>query len=501
MNSPSTNTQNPNLIWNFRPDFPTASLPPILQNVIYAVKANTQAPLVLVVSSALAAISLACQRHLVVRRPNGLEGPVSLFSICIAESGERKSTVDAIFTKPIREFEIAQEKKFSKKLNEYFAELSAWKIEVKAVSSAIKKHKKQNECNVSLEEKLAEVLLREPRTPNKIKLLYSDTTPEALQYGLSENGKSAGIFADEGGIFFDGYGKGGLPAYNALWSGSSINVARRSMVSFTLENARLTMSVMVQEKVFQKYLAQHGDLARSNGFFARCLVTYPCTTQGTRFLQNQLPLTEPIDTLHKRLTEILEHNEKTDVGMITLIFSGDAAQRWIEIYNQIEGRLGPNGYFADMKDFAAKMAENIARVAALFHYLENDDGEISLVNVNRAIDVICWYAEEFRQLFVPPPSIPAEQSDASVLQHWLTQVVGMQGCRIVKKNSVLKLGPYSLRSKKRLDAAIEYLAVQNKLVLYLGDRFGNMRFDGKTTWIDFNGMCQQFTPVGNKYLS
>ncbi|MFZ6758144.1 YfjI family protein [Undibacterium sp. Ji50W] len=490
MNSFNTNIQDKNLIRNFRPDFPIGSLPPILQNVVSAVKANTQAPLSLVASSALAAISLACQRIIVVRRPNGMEGPVSLYLIGIAESGERKSTVDSFFTKPIRQYEIALAKKFSKKLDEHFAELNAWKIEVKAVSSAIKKQKKQGACTVLLEQKIAEVLLREPHVPSQIKLLYSDTTPEALQHGLAENGKSAGIFADEGGIFFDGYGKGGLPIYNALWSGTPIDVARRSTVSFTLEDARLTMTLMVQEKVFQKYLSQYGDLARSNGFFARCLLTHPYTTQGTRFLQNQLPLEEPINAFNARLTEILESNDTTEVGSLTLKFSCDAGIRWIEIYNHIEAQLGPYGLYADMKDFAAKMAENIARIAALFHYFEGNVGDISLKDVNSASDIVFWYAEEFKRIFVPLPQIPEVERDANELESWLINKVGAHGWRSVRKNIILKTGPNSLRSKGRLDAAIEQLIQQNKVFLFQCDKYGNPCFDGKTTWIDFNGLYQ-----------
>lgn len=488
-------THNPNSLWAYRQDFPIGSLPPTLNHAVLAVKANIQAPTALIVSSALAAISLACQNRLIVRRASGLEGPVSLYFICIAESGERKSTIDAIFTGAIREFEIKQAKKSNERLTIYIAKKNAWKIENKTITTAIKKQKKIGACTELLEKDLADILLREPHPPSSFKLIYADTTPEALQYGLSENGKSAGIFADEGGIFFDGYGKSGLPVYNSLWSGSPIDVARRSSTSFTLDNARLTMSLMVQEKVFQEYVARHGDLARSNGFFARCLVAYPETTQGTRFLQNQMPLEEPIDAYNSRISEILEHNDENELENLVLKFSPDAGIRWIEIYNLIEEGLRPYGYYVDMRDFASKMAENIARIAALFHYFEGDDGDISLGNVDRAYEIMRWYAEEFRRLFVPPPAIPEAQRDANVLEFWLRNTVGIHGVRLVKKNMVMKLGPNSLRKKVPLDAAIEQLALQNKVVLFLGDKFGNPQFDGRTTWIGFHNLYQYFRPI------
>jgi hypothetical protein len=40
--------------------------------------------------------------------------------------------------------------------------------------------------------------------------------------------------------------------------------------------------------------------------------------------------------------------------------------------------MGLLGTLSDFKDYASKMAENMARVAALLHYFNGDDGDISL---------------------------------------------------------------------------------------------------------------------------
>lgn len=68
-----------------------------------------EAPAALIASSALAAASLATQTEFNVERDVGLDGPISLYFITIAESGERKSAVDRLFFKAAREFENAQE--------------------------------------------------------------------------------------------------------------------------------------------------------------------------------------------------------------------------------------------------------------------------------------------------------------------------------------------------------------------------------------------------------
>lgn len=85
--------------------FPVHALPELVRNAVNEVNRNIQAPMALIASSALSAISLSCQHAVDVLRPNGLVTPVSLALMVIAESGERKTTVDRIFTKAIQEYQ------------------------------------------------------------------------------------------------------------------------------------------------------------------------------------------------------------------------------------------------------------------------------------------------------------------------------------------------------------------------------------------------------------
>jgi len=67
-----------------------------------------QGTLPLVASSALAALSLAVQARVDVKRADKLQGPVGLFLLTIADSGERKSTCDGFFTSAIRKYQQDQ---------------------------------------------------------------------------------------------------------------------------------------------------------------------------------------------------------------------------------------------------------------------------------------------------------------------------------------------------------------------------------------------------------
>lgn len=75
---------------------------PLLKDMLIEVAEATQAPLELVLASALSTISLLCQPLIDVERPGKMIGPVSLMVISIAQSGERKSTVESMFMGAVR---------------------------------------------------------------------------------------------------------------------------------------------------------------------------------------------------------------------------------------------------------------------------------------------------------------------------------------------------------------------------------------------------------------
>ena len=56
-------------------------------------------------TTALGAMAMACQGGIDVAYPNGHVVPVSLYLLTIANSGERKTALEAWFFKPIRDFQ------------------------------------------------------------------------------------------------------------------------------------------------------------------------------------------------------------------------------------------------------------------------------------------------------------------------------------------------------------------------------------------------------------
>ncbi|MFL3463287.1 DUF3987 domain-containing protein, partial [Escherichia coli] len=90
-------------------------------------------------TSALTAISIACQNQIDVCRPGNLHGPVNLYSLILADSGERKTTVDKVFMKAfyLRDEALADE--YAKLVENYSTEKEIWEQKQKALESKFHK--------------------------------------------------------------------------------------------------------------------------------------------------------------------------------------------------------------------------------------------------------------------------------------------------------------------------------------------------------------------------
>ncbi|MDT0602543.1 DUF3987 domain-containing protein [Thalassotalea castellviae] len=86
-------------------------------------EAITKAPKPMVYLTAIGSVSAALQGLVNVELPSGGIRPVSMWGMTIAESGERKSTVDNIFSKGIESFISESTKEHKRMLRKYELEL------------------------------------------------------------------------------------------------------------------------------------------------------------------------------------------------------------------------------------------------------------------------------------------------------------------------------------------------------------------------------------------
>jgi len=453
--------------------YPLDALPDTIRAAVEEVAGFVKAPVPLVASSALAALSLASQAHADVRRDEILSAPVGLFMLTIADSGERKSQADKMFTKPILDYQDAQAEIAKPLIKDYRAAFSAWEAEREGILSSIRAAAKAGKSVDKLRGDLAELERDKPEPPRVPKLIREDATPEGLAKKLQKEWPSAGVVSNEAGIVFGAHGMNresvmrNLALLNKLWDGGRYQADRSDEErNRDVRGARLTMGLMIQESTLRAFFDASKGLARGTGFLARFLVAWPGSTMGTRFYTPPVSGSPALSAFNRRITALLNQPVPIDDdGILTppmLPLTTEAQAAWIEYHDAIEKELASGGELYDVRDVASKSADNAARLAALFQMFEGAGGAIGADAFEGASRITAWHLNEARRFF-GELALPAELADAARLDSWLIEHCRQERTHMVGKNHVRQHGP--LRDGARLDAAIRELAGLDRLQL------------------------------------
>lgn len=389
--------------------YPLDALGPILGQAAKRLAYHVQVPEGMAGQSVLAAASLIAQAHINVQRGNIGSGPVSLFCLSVAESGDRKSTVDRLALAPVRFYEAERLKEIPKKETDYRVELQAWTIRYNKVLKLYDKADREmdDETFIELTEKLLKLEEKKPIPPPRANITFSEPTAEGIFKHYTQGDPSAGLFSDEGISFFGGHGmneesKGrSIHILSKLWDGDPITRTRAAEgESSTLVGRRLSSHLMVQPIVAAKVLSD--KLLQGQGFLARFLICHEESIAGMRLLAGR-DLTKgaqndpSIGKYWEKITELLNRppqiNEETgELELSTSMLIGDAFDAWCALHDGIENQIKANGLFVDIKPFASKAAENAARIAAILAFVDGYEHPL-VEHVERAGILIAYYLE------------------------------------------------------------------------------------------------------------
>ncbi|WP_158695502.1 DUF3987 domain-containing protein, partial [Cronobacter malonaticus] len=278
-----------------------------------------------------------------------------------------------------------------------------------------------------------------------------------LKDHLSGEGRSVGILSDEGGVVFGGSALNNPSLINTIWSGGDVHIDRKNRAPVTISDARLTLSIMVQQNLLNTFQRSNNKIAKDSGFNARCLFSHPVSTQGYRQIYNPVISREHMPIFNGRIKELILsglHNDR-----VLLQFSPAAASAWIDWYNFIETQMASTGELFNIRDCASKIAENTARIAALMHFFRGDEGDITLIAMDAAEKISTWYLEEYQHFF----SSSNNSNDENELFDWIIHYCRYHGLARLKKNIILQYGPVRLRSKKTIEPLLNNLAYTQKI--------------------------------------
>jgi len=452
--------------------YPIDALPGLIRDAVLEVAGFVKAPEAMVAMSAISALSLASQALVDVKRADKLQGPIGLFTMTIANSGERKTTCDGFFTKAIREYEKEQAEHVKPDIKNYKADMDSWESKRGGIKDKIRQYAKESKPTKALETSLRELEHQRPEPPRVPRLLRADITPEQLGYVLAKEWPSCGVVSAEAGLVFGSHGMGkdsvmrNLSLLNVLWDGGEFSSDRRSTESFTVSGARFSMALQIQEVTLREFFSKSGALARGNGFLARFLLAWPQSTQGMRPF-TEAPTNWPnLGAFNQRIASLLAMPAPLNqVGVLApplMTLSPEAKKAWVEYHDAVEIELSANGEFYDIQDVASKSADNAVRLAALFSKFEGEGSVISAQAFKSASVIAAWHLQE-SQRFFGELALSSELSDAVQLEGWLVEYskqVSSITIRIAQQRS-------PIRDKNRLKSALWELEDLDRLRIEL----------------------------------
>ena len=434
------------------------------------VQRNLQAPDALIGSSFLTAMSIVCQGNIDVQLPTGQVRPVSLDIMTIADSGERKTATDTLVCAPIYKFDADNAKSIEGTRLLYGSMLRLWEntenLILRKLARAMQTRSAEDE--EACRQELVAHVAGKPEKPISTRLIHQNITERPLMKSLQGDSRSAAILSDEGDIILRGGAMQKLGMLNKMFDGPATLSLDRVDESITINNPRLTISFMVQERIFSAFMRRRGEAVRASGHLARYLVAWPASTQGFRFMSLEEPSWVYLPGFHERVLELLtEYRSRIESGVpvrTVLSFTMEATEHWVRMQNRGEAQVAPGGDLFSVRDFVSKSMELASRVAAILHYFSGQAGTaISLETLNRALDLVGWHFDEFIRLFGEQAQVPQFVTDASSILSHLSKHYVRHGLRNALRNDVRKRGP--VREQGRFEAALQHLCYQGAISL------------------------------------
>ena len=479
--------------------YPMDALPGIIGGAVREVVQIVKCPAALAANSALSVLATACQGVANIKPNPRLKkpSPLSLIMVTIGDPNERKSAADDFFSEEIGEWCDNKEKELEPELRKYKAEFASWNAQKRGLEKAIESASSKGK-HEEVEKEREKLIWLEQNEPAKVyapRMTTKDATPEGIAKHLMNKWPSLCNMAAEAGAVFGGHGMAkdkamrNFSRINELWEAGKVEVTRSGEDdSFTVSGGRFSMGLAIQPALIREFFETNGSGATGSGFFARWLLSFPETTQGTRFEDVETLLTEAqtprIEAFRRHLHGILEQQYTNGKGgkfdnLPTLKLSREALEIWVKYLNSVESELVYGGDFEGEGKIAGKNPNNAARLAGLFHLFNGGDvlDAISGETMQAACRLASWHLYEARRFF-GEIALPKDDLDAVKLDAWLIAECKATGSNAVGKNSTLqRVSPASLRKADKLTQALDTLERANRV---------RQTKEGKTAIIEVN---------------
>lgn len=439
--------------------YPVVELGPILRPACESLRRVIQAPDAVCGASVLAAASLAVQGLADVHN-DGRVHPLSLWLLTIAESGERKSAVDAEAMRPARDYEKELAKGYEAAQETHTAEMAQWEAQREHAKTAAKKA-----GGAGLADALREIGAAPP-APLIPRVTVADFTAEGLAKLLVTGLPSVGAFTDEAALVFGGHGMNKetitrtAGTLSKLWDSGMLDRVRAGDGAVKLYGRRLALHLMAQPIIAERALS---DVVLSGqGFLARCLLSWPESTAGHRpYVPENLRHDAAMEQFRARLADLLRQplpmaeGARNELAPDALTLAPDAITAWRKVYNAIESQIATGGRYAMefARTCASKAPEQCLRIAGVLTLVEEPGAQrIEAATIERAAELALWHLNEAARL-AGTAELSPEVRDAEALLNWCHDA----GRKMLYSTIALNRGPTRVRERRRFAEAMREL--------------------------------------------
>ncbi|WP_461238152.1 YfjI family protein [Klebsiella michiganensis] len=457
------------------------TLPTFAQRLMSYINFKTGAAAELIFAVLLGVMAYACQDKFDVQLKNG-KTFTSLYLLLLARSGSRKSTVFKLLMEPIYRLENELKDDFLLKEKLYELEIASWEVEFKEYKKQYSKSIRQINGESEARKKQEECYLRKPVIPIRKYLTKNDSTSEGLRKILAQGSPSLMLGSDEAGGPFDSNLFRNTPVLNSLWGEGRIADSRASRDSYDVDDARLTMLLMMQPGLFDDFLEKQGEKARNSGFLARLspvdmeqipeLICIP--DAGT--WADERGLEEFFSIVTKHLQDGMRRREKNE-ERTCIIFSSEAQIVWSLQSRQIQEKIKKGGELHHYDDFSARFMEHASRIAAVMQMFITPD---SPVITKETLTLSFKITEFFINHLIAKVDSTRKPTRAEKLTWYLEDNLVSNGSYDFKRNDLIKKGPYSVRNSENLMPTLEQLESEGVVQLFERGGVNYVKFIGST---------------------
>ena len=349
---------------------------------------------------ALALASIGTARALEVELSPQWRETVNLWVCVLMDSAQKKSAILKLLKRPLEEWEKRKRvylapalADYDEKRNGLTAQLAGKRQKQNvATGHELTKHRDDaREIRAKLES------MPPLFAPN---LIADDITPEALRNDLEINGEKVAFVtaeSDADQLLGKRYGSG-APNLNLILKtkgGDSASTSRASGLRCHLEVPLTCAALIVQMTAVEEVLRD--PYAKGRGLLPR--YWFLALAHPSDFVENVKPAQVPPhlldwwDTHFRRLLDLpwpgsviltADGPARCEQGPRVLRLTPDADKLFTDLRIELNRRKKEDGDLYDIREFVAKFAGEVARIAAILHALQADEGELIPAETMRA---------------------------------------------------------------------------------------------------------------------